>query len=203
MGVLFSGPPKTADHVSIETYTGFNTVAGQRQWYCPWALPAIYMPTSDYDVPALYKWNPAEQHIELTNTSMNHLGELKTIKGRAWLDPNYDQRAKSKLLVEFNFSEYVGTSLPLYLPPAHYWILMVAPDQNYRYAVVSSPCRTSLFILSSEPTLSTEDFFEIRERLYVEFGFSKTTLARLHSYYRPPASELTEAEAELRAVADI
>ena len=190
MGAIFCSPPKTADYVSLEVYTGYNTAlgGGKRQWYCPWALPSTYMPTSDYDVRATYEWNAETRQIALTNTSRSHDGHEKVIHGIAWLDPNYDQSSHSKLLVEFNFSEYIGTWLPLNLPPAHYWILMVAPDDQYRYAVVSSPCRTSLFILSAEPVLATEDLIETRQRLVAEFGFTKYTVGRLHSYYRGPTT---------------
>lgn len=183
MGTIFSSPPPTASNVDLVRYTGFDTPEKQRLWYCIYALPQIWMPTSHHTVRALYKWDPVAREMRLRNTSMNSSNKEREIFGSAWVDPNY--QTNSKLLVEFDFSRYAGFfgNLVPNLSPAHYWILMVADD--YRYAVVSAPCRSSLFLLSSTPVLDVADLEYILAKLVEVHGFTRHQLHRLHKYELP------------------
>ncbi len=183
MGAVCSSPPPTAPNLDIARYTGFDTPDKQRLWYCVYALPQIWMPETHHTVRALYKWDPDAQEMRLRNTSMNSRNVKRQIFGSAWVNPNY--QTNSKLLVEFDFSSYIpllGNLVPN-LIPAHYWILMVADD--YRYAVVSAPCRTSLFLLSSTPNLDVDDLEYILQKLVEVHGFTRHQLHRLHKYELP------------------
>lgn len=76
-------------------------------------------------------------------------GELSVIEGTAKTTRN-----PAKLSVSFG-----GFSLPF----SNYWIVDLADD--YRYAVVSSPFRDPVFVLSRTPEISAADLSGIYERL--------------------------------------
>jgi len=199
MGALFSSPPATAPNVDLVRYTGFDTPAKQRLWCCIYAFPHIWMPKSHHTVRALYKWDNDAKEMRLRNTSLEGPTDsprVHTIFGSAWVDPNYQTNAK--LLVEFDFARYllgIGINIVPNIAPAHYWILMVADD--YRYAVVSSPCRSSLFILSSTPQFARADLEVILYKLKMEHGFTVHQLRRLYKYELPTEGEEQAQEIEV------
>jgi apolipoprotein D and lipocalin family protein len=58
---------------------------------------------------------------------------------------------------------------------ADYWIIGL--DENYQWAVVGSPSRRYLWILSRTPTLSAEDY-ACAERVAAAQGFDTTKLVK-------------------------
>ena len=168
------GPPPTDPTVSLMRYT--NGERG-RLWYDVAHFDQLFQPREAQDVKARYTvvstgaagTSPV---IEVVNTEWL-VDRPITITGTAFLDPHY--REPGKLLVQFNPSEL----FPLVPGPAHYWILMVSPldaeHPDYRYAVVSNPARTALWILSATQRIDEQDMREILARLMSpEFGFART-----------------------------
>lgn len=86
-------------------------------------------------------------------------GKASYIKGKAFVVKN---TGNAKLKVQF-FWPFRGD----------YWIIDLAED--YRYAVVSGPGRTSLWILSRSPQMSEETYAQISQRLEAK-GFDLTKL---------------------------
>ncbi len=76
-------------------------------------------------------------------------GELSQVIGSAKTTSN-----AAKLNVSFG-----GFSLPF----SNYWVIEHADD--YRYAVISTPLRSPIWILSRTPELSVDDLNSIEERL--------------------------------------
>lgn len=110
---------KTIDHVDLNRYMGL--------WY-EYAKLRVYFEDDQINVTALYEMK--DDIITVTNRSELN-GTEKTINGTARsIDPS-----NSKLKVTF-YPPFEGD----------YWIVML--DENYRYAVVSNPLKTTCWILS-------------------------------------------------------
>ncbi len=92
-------------------------------------------------------------------------GKLKEATGKAWV---VDKVSNAKLLVRF-FWPFSGD----------YWIVDLAKD--YSYAVVGSPDRDYLWILSRTPTLDTALYNQILARITAQ-GFD---VSRLHRTWQP------------------
>ena len=71
-------------------------------------------------------------------------GPLREIRGVAI---NQDPTSNSKLIVDFGFPH-----------KGQYWIIGL--DAEYRWAVVSDPSKTTLYILSKTPELSADEYKE-------------------------------------------
>jgi len=179
MGAIFSGqaPPPTDPTVSLVRYTGGAT---GRKWFDVAHFSQLFQPAGARDVIATYQvtdWGASGTSPKISVTNSEWLVDRQIeIRGVAWQDPHYPGEP-GKLLVQFTPSEY----FPLVPGPAHYWILMVSPiddaHPDYRYAVVSNPTRSALWILSSTPQISDEDYGYILTRLLSpEFGFTDTQL---------------------------
>ena len=172
-------PPATQKDFDIMKYT--NGTKG-KTWYDIFHSPVCYEPLGAHDITAFYRVieNAAlvegSPQVELVNTMIYH-GHKKWIGGVAIANPQYadaeDGRGESKLLVKFNSSPFVLAFTPI----ADYWVLGVAPD--YRYAIVSTPARNVLWILSETPHLSKEDQVVIREWLIDSQGFTEAQMDAL------------------------
>ena len=92
-------------------------------------------------------------------------GKLKEATGKAWV---VDKVSNAKLLVQF-FWPFSGD----------YWIVDLAKD--YSYAVVGSPDRDYLWILSRTPTLNASLYSQILARITTQ-GFD---VSRLHRTWQP------------------
>jgi len=167
------GPPPTDPTVSLMRYT--NGERG-RLWYDVAHFDQLFQPRFAQNVTAEYRVIGTDAAgttpiIEVVNTEWL-VDRPVSIRGVATPDPRY-RGEPGKLLVQFDPSEY----FPIVPGAAHYWILLVSPldadHPDYRYAVVSNPARTALWILSATPHIDEADMRTILARLMSpEFGFS-------------------------------
>lgn len=94
---------------------------------------------------ALYRLLP-DGDIEVVNSCRDRRdGRLRQAKGRAWI---VDPASNARLKVSF-FWPFRGD----------YWIIDL--DRDYQYAVVGTPNRKYLWILSRTPTISDEAYGKI------------------------------------------
>jgi apolipoprotein D and lipocalin family protein len=126
-------PPQTVERVDLQRYLG--------QWY----EIARYPHSFEKDctgVTAEYA-RKKEGTIAVTNTCYLHSleGEKSVAEGQAYV---VDGSRGAKLRVTFFWPFY-----------GDYWILELAPD--YRYALVGSPDRQYLWLLSRSKTLTSRD----------------------------------------------
>ncbi|MFN0135432.1 MAG: lipocalin family protein [Phycisphaerae bacterium] len=134
-------PLETVESVDIERYVG--------KWYeiarYPFAAQAgCTGTTADYTL-------RDDGRVTVLNTcyvgSLD--GEVQTIEGTARV---VDEETNAKLAVSF-FAFFEGP----------YWIIDLDPD--YQWAVVGTPIRTNLWILSRTPTLDEATYNDILTRL--------------------------------------
>ena len=145
--IRFPWFPNTVEDLQVDKYIGkWYEVASTK----PRFQEDCFCITAEYKV-------LAEDELEVINTCRlsGVDGELDVATGTARI-PDLDE--KSKLNVNFG-----GIRLPF----TNYWIIEVG--QNYEYAVVSSPFRNPIWILSREPSLPEETIASIKERLEEDF----------------------------------
>ena len=100
-------------------------------------------------------------------------GRLRQAEGVAWIvDPS---ESEAKLKVRF-FWPFAGD----------YWIIELDPD--YAYAVIGHPSREYLWILSRTPTLQSDRYAHVLERIKAH-GY---TLDRLNRTPQPPIPASSE-----------
>ncbi|MGC9529235.1 MAG: lipocalin family protein [Candidatus Bipolaricaulaceae bacterium] len=145
--------PEVVDHVDLAAYTG--------TWYELASIPAWFQRDCARGTTATYTLL-ADGRIEVLNRCYDAGGALRSATGRAWVA---DPAVGAKLKVSF-FSV-----LGLWLFPADYWIIDLAPD--YSYAVVGHPTREYGWILSRTPQLAPETMAQIIARLE-ENGYDYT-----------------------------
>ena len=130
----------TVDKVDLERYVG--------RWYEIARLPNRFQSQCAGDVTATYTALSATA-VRVTNACRTHEGETDSSEGVARVR---DTTTNAKLEVRF---------LPLalaWLPFAwgDYWILDLAPD--YSHALVGTPSRETLWILSRRPELDAATY---------------------------------------------
>lgn len=106
---------------------------------------------------------PAEDgRIAVYNSCNNQTlaGPLREIHGFA---TNDEPASNSKFTVDFNLPK-----------KGAYWIIGL--DSKYRYAVVSDPSLTSLYILSKTPTLASDLYQEAVEKAAEQIDVSKLAI---------------------------
>ena len=103
----------------------------------------------------------AEGYVEVKNSCRKNspTGELKGVTGKAFV---VDKQTNAKLEVQFFW--------PL---KGDYWILELAPD--YSYAVVGTPNRNYLWILSRQPQMEQNVYHELVSKMQQK-GFDITRL---------------------------
>ena len=133
--------PAVARRVDLTRYTG--------TWYEIAALPQRYERDA-FGTVAHYRLSP-EGGIEVENLTRSGgwEGEVKRIQGRAWV---VDSETSAKLKVRFRWPRVSGD----------YWILDVGP--SYDYALVGTPSRKALWILSREPLMNPTLYERLVER---------------------------------------
>ena len=135
--------PNTVEDLQVERYVG--------KWYQvastnPRFQENCFCVTAEYSV-------IAEDELSVVNSCrLNSVeGELDIVEGTARI-PNLSE--KSKLNVNFG-----GIRFPF----PNYWVIEVG--EAYEYAVVSSPFRNPIWILSREPSLPEATIEGIKSRL--------------------------------------
>ena len=122
-------PLDTVSNVDLNRYTGkWYEIARYPNWF----QSSCASSTADYTA-------NADGTIGVFNTCLAADGSVNsTIQGTA---RKVDSATNAKLKVTF-------PSIPF---PADYWIIQLG--ENYEYAVVGEPTRSTLFVLSRTPTL--------------------------------------------------
>lgn len=131
--------PKTVNKVDLARYEG--------TWYEIARIPMFFQRNCASDVTATYT-NLPNGSVQVLNQCMGKDGNVISANGRAKVDTNYPNANNSKLLVSFlpNWLNW----LPL--GEGGYWVL--ALDDNYQQALVGSPSRKYLWLLSRTPKVS-------------------------------------------------
>ena len=143
-------PPRPVDHVDLGRYAGL--------WYEIAKIPNKFEKQCAYGTTATYTLRD-DGKITVTNRCFEEDGKVDEIAGVARVE---DRASNARLGVSF-FS-LLGWR-PVWAP---YWILGLGAD--YEYAVVGSPSRTFLWILSRTPEMDESTYEAILQRL-PEKGF--------------------------------
>ena len=144
----------TTTQIDLERYLG--------KWYEIACLPQVFSLGSKC-VTAEYSLNP-DGSIKVFNRQVNAIsGQANSITGRATVEPN---SGNAKLRVGF-FGAEPTTS--------NYWIVEIAED--YSYAVVSDPTKTTFWILSRTPQMDEAKVTEILNR-WKAFGINTALVRR-------------------------
>jgi apolipoprotein D and lipocalin family protein len=141
VGALFSAgcpapePPATVSFVDVQRYAGL--------WYEIAKYP-VFFENGLVGVTAEYGVRD-DGSLSVTNRGYRNSfdGNLETVEGSATVQ---DPGTNARLKVQFDF-------FPANLFPADYWI--IALDEDYQWAVVSNPMRTTLWILARTPDLDS------------------------------------------------
>ncbi len=140
----------TVSVVDLSRYSG--------TWYELASYPQ-YFEKGCTNVKATY--TPKDGYIEVYNQSIKK-GKPNNIKGKAFVVEN---SGNAKLKVQF-FWPFKGD----------YWIIDLAED--YSWAVVSNPARTTLWILSRAPQMNETLYNELIEKL-VNNGFNESKIVKM------------------------
>lgn len=130
-------PPPTVESVDLERYAG--------EWFELGRLPVFYQRDDERAV-ARYSPRP-DGKVDVFNTAIALHGSQRSVIGIAEPIP---QSGNSKLRVKIE--KWPATWIPV-SAQGNYWILDLAPD--YSYALVGTPDRRFLWLLSRSPEPNT------------------------------------------------
>lgn len=159
MGVMASTAElQTVSHVDLERYQG--------KWYEIARLPNRFQSdcvgsTAEYRV-------REDGKVSVLNTCTTGGDEVRTIRGTA----KPIDETNARLVVRFDGFFF---KLFSWLIKANYWIIELEPD--YRYAVVGTPDRKYLWVLSREPVMEESLYRKLRQRIE-EHGFAVDDILR-------------------------
>lgn len=145
-------PVETVAQVNLDRYLGL--------WHEIARYPNVFQ-KGCVDSSTTYSRRP-DGDIEVHNVCRNaDDGKLREVKGRAWVaDPRINARLKVSFFWPFR---------------SDYWIIDLGKE--YDYAVVGTPNRKSLWVLSRTPAMSEEVYEGIVRRLEKQ-GFDRAKLVR-------------------------
>lgn len=151
-------PVQTVSFVDLDRYTG--------KWYEVARLPARFQrdcigATADYEL-------TGADELSVVNTCYPREGRTRTIRGQAKVHRGNSARLK----VTFDSLFF---KLFSWLIKADYWIIDLAED--YSYAVVATPNRKYLWILSRKPELPEDLYQRLIERIEAQ-GFDTERIIR-------------------------
>mgnify|MGYP000502577275 CR=1 FL=1 len=141
----FSAEQTTVERVDLVQYTGL--------WYEFARLPNSFQKKCAHSTTANYELRP-DGKIDVLNRCKKADGKVAVAKGIARRPDNNKQ---GKLQV--SFVAFFGWRLFW----GDYWIIGLADD--YRYAIVGSPSKKYLWVLSREPNLNSSDWQHIQSIL--------------------------------------
>ncbi len=130
-----SNPPPTAKSVDLQQYAG--------KWFEIARLPTSFQKADEAAI-AEYGMN-SDGTLSVLNTAIRPDGSIRDIRGNAKV---LNAPENTKLAVRF--STWFGPLIPI-PKEGNYWVLHV--DETYREAIVGTPDRKFLWILSRTPTV--------------------------------------------------
>jgi apolipoprotein D and lipocalin family protein len=148
---------RNAETDSLQTVTNVDLLRYMGSWYEIALYPQSFEKGCECTKAEYYLH---EGFVEVRNTCMKN-GKIKKVKGKAFVVPN---SGNAKLKVQF-FWPFKGD----------YWI--IALDKDYTWAVVSSPDKNYLWILSRAPKMETVLYEKIVYDL-VNLGFDKNRIQK-------------------------
>jgi apolipoprotein D and lipocalin family protein len=135
---------RTVDYVNLERYAGL--------WHQIAFYPTRFQGDCTIDTTATYTLRP-DGKVGVLNECTKTNGKRKSIEGKARI---VDEKTQAKLKVKFFW----------FAPAGDYWIIDLGP--NYEYAVVGTPNRKYLWILSRTPTMDRVTYEKILERIQAQ-----------------------------------
>lgn len=169
--VLAEAPPRVVTEIDLERYQG--------TWYEIARFPNRFQRVCAGDVTAKYSLED-DGKIEVVNQCRKQEGSLVTANGVA-------KRTAEPAKLKVRFAPAFLAFLPFVW--ADYWIVDLAKD--YSYAVVGSPDRKYLWILSRERVMDQSLYELIEGRLESE-GFQVDQLVKTTQTVRPGGSPVKE-----------
>ena len=153
------GELKTVDSVNLDRYLG--------KWFEIAKYPNRFQKKCFADTSAVYT-RKANGRIEVLNSCQTKDGKVDSAKGEAKI---VDSKTNAKLKVRF------APGFLSFLPFVwgDYWIIDL--ERDYKYAVVGSPSRDYLWILSRTPEIDEKTYQGILERVK-EKGFDPARLEK-------------------------
>lgn len=132
--------PQTTNQVDLTRYIG--------TWYEVARIPMFFQRKCVSDVSAKYQALP-DGSVSVLNTCLDENGQSIQAIGRAEVDKKFASN-NSKLLVSFmpDWLQWLSVA------KGGYWVL--ALDGDYQYALVGSPNRKYLWVLSRTPNMPNE-----------------------------------------------
>lgn len=146
-------PPAVVPSVDLNRYAG--------KWYELARYPNRFEKACARNVTAQYALRP-DGKISVVNTCTKANGDTKVARGTAKRASKDGPASKLKVTFFWPFS-------------GDYWVLALEPD--YRWALVGSPDRDYLWILSRTPTLEASTFQEVVSKAE-SLGFDESRLVR-------------------------
>lgn len=151
-------PPSTVESVDLERYQGL--------WYELARLPVIFQRDQDRST-AEYELRD-DGSVFIINTAIAPRGWTRSVTGSA-VPVDGTNNTRLKVNIDNFFARTFG-SAPEF---GNYWILKLEPD--YSLAMVGSPDRRTLWLLSREPSIPQEKFDEYIEAARAD-GFATDNL---------------------------
>lgn len=152
-------PPETVPYVDLTRYQG--------TWYEIARLPMWFQRGC---ISSMATYGPLEPgRISVLNECVTDRGERKTASGYAAV---VDTQSNAKL--EVLFDTWLSRLFPS-LVKGKYWIFFL--DRDYETAIVGTPDREYLWILSRTPTMDAEQYQRLVERCRA-LGFDTERLIR-------------------------
>lgn len=148
---LPENPPETVDYVDLDRYTGL--------WYEIARLPVPFQKENERAT-AEYRLND-QGTIDLVNTAIRPDGSTRSVDGTA-VPVEGSGNARLMVSIDNFFARLFGAS-PDY---GNYWVLKL--EEDYSLALVGSPNRKTLWLLSRKPSIPEsllETYLETAERL--------------------------------------
>ncbi len=132
---------KTVSSVDLQRYMG--------RWYEISRYPNRFQQSCESDVWADYSMLPSGE-LKVVNSCSEGIGRKRKVStGKGWVT---DSTSNAKLKVSFMWP-FSGD----------YWIIDLGP--SYEYAVVGTPSRNYLWVLSREKSLDARKYLEILQRI--------------------------------------
>lgn len=139
--VVPDNAPATVESVDLERYQGL--------WYELARLPVIFQRDRDRST-AEYELMD-DGSVSIINTSISPRGRTRSVTGSA-VPVEGTNNTRLKVNIDNFFARTFGSSPEF----GNYWILKLEPD--YSLALVGSPDRNTLWLLSREPSIPQEKF---------------------------------------------
>jgi apolipoprotein D and lipocalin family protein len=151
--IVSTPPPQVVSYVDLTRYTG--------TWYEIARTPNSFQ-EGCFESRATYSLR-RDNRLSVTNTCRRNGfdGQTDTVSGKAWV---VDQTTNAKLKVSF-FWPIAGD----------YWIIDLG--REYEYAVVATPGRQHLWVLSRSPVMADSSYEAIVDRIRAK-GFDPTRLVK-------------------------